>query len=347
MKTLMMKRTLLTPIAAGILLASTSVMAQQTDVEKGWFIQADVGQAHSHGQTGVYTTDKLSDKRRAWKASTGYRVNNNIAFALNYADLGVVEDLDSRSGLESIGGRAYGGSAIYNMPFSNSVNAHVKLGLAHFSGRENRLVDGSGEYTGQHAANDTSDNGVFYGAGMSFDVTENASLVVEWERYEFDNVVDVVSAGLRYTYGSIPVPVAVVAPVIIAPAPEPEPAPAPVVVLKPLQVNVYFDNDSSELTSETLDILAQAQRQLTSDRVESVNVSGFASAVGNADYNQALSERRAQAVVEHIRNNWNFEGSNLTSNDVNVVAHGEDSLINDEMTNNARDRRVMVKISFK
>jgi hypothetical protein len=49
MTTLSTKRTILTPIAIGVLLASTSVMAQQTDVEQGWFIQADVGQAKSYG----------------------------------------------------------------------------------------------------------------------------------------------------------------------------------------------------------------------------------------------------------------------------------------------------------
>jgi len=357
--TLITTRTILTPIAAGLLLASTSVMAQQTDVEKGWYVQADAGQAKSYGQEDIFNTDKLSYKRRAWKASTGYRFNNKIALALNYTDLGVVEDYDSRSALESIGGRAYGASAIYNIPFSNSVNAHVKFGLAHFSGRKNRLIDGigggsltvspapgyaPGEYTGQHATNDSSDNGAFYGVGMSFDVLKNTSLMVEWERYDFDTVTDVVSAGLRYTFGAIPAPVAVVAPVIIAaPAPVVKPAsvPAPVVVLKPLQVNVYFDNDSSALTTEALDILANAQRELDSDRVESINVSGFASAVGNADYNQALSERRAAVVVKHIKANWN-----LNNSDVKVVSHGEESLINDDIANNSRDRRVMVKISF-
>ncbi|NRA53110.1 MAG: OmpA family protein [Gammaproteobacteria bacterium] len=345
MKTLKTTRTILTPIAVGILLASTSVMAQQTDVEKGWYIQADAGQAKSYGREGIFDTNELSYKRRAWKASTGYRFSNQIALALNYTDLGVVEDYDSRSALESIGGRAYGASAIYNIPLSNSVNAHAKFGLAHFSGRKNRLIDGTGEYTGQHATDDNSDNGAFYGVGMSFDVSTNTSLMLEWERYDFDTVTDVVSAGLRYTFGAIPAPVAVVAPVIIAAAPAPKPAPVPapvpVVVLKPLQVNVYFDNDSSALTTEALDILANAQRELDSDRVESINVSGFASAVGNVDYNQALSERRAAVVVQHIKANWN-----LNNSDVKVVSHGEESLINDDVANNSRDRRVMVKISF-
>ena len=340
MKTSKFKRILLTPIALGVALASTAAMAQQTDVEQGWFIQGDVAQAKSYGQKNLYSDLRMSEKRRAWKASTGYRFNNNIAVALNYADLGVVEDFANRSALESIAGTATGLSAIYNVPFTDRVNAHVKLGYSHFSGRNNRLVSGG------HAWQRTSDNAPFYGAGMSFDLNENLSLMLDWERYKFDSVTDVVSTGLRYTFGQVAKPVAKPAPVyvkpepVVAPEPAPEP-PKPVIELKPLQVNVFFDNDSSELTGETLQILAQASSQLVNDRIDTINVSGFASAVGNSDYNQALSERRAQAVVEYIRQNWTIDGGK-----VSVAAHGEDMLINQEQSNNSRDRRVMVKISF-
>lgn len=346
MKTLTTKRTILTPIALGVLLASSAVMAKQTDVEQGWFVQGDIAQAKSYGQDNEYSDLRLSEKRRAWKASTGYRFNNNIALALNYADLGMVEDHASRAALESIAGKATGLSAIYSVPFSDSVNAHAKLGYAHFNGRANRLDNGG------HAWNRTSDDAAFYGAGMSFDLTQNLSLLFDWERYKFDSQTDVVSAGLRYTFGQIEKPMAKPAPVVapvVAPEPvvepepvvAPEPVPEPVVELKPLKVNVYFDNDSSALTNETLEILAQAKTQLVEDRVNSVNVSGFASAVGNADYNQALSERRANAVVEYIRQNWNID-----SGKVSAVAHGEDMLVNADKSNNSRDRRVMVEISF-
>ncbi|NRA83781.1 MAG: OmpA family protein [Gammaproteobacteria bacterium] len=345
MKTTNFKRTLLTPIALGVLLASTSVMAteKQTDVEQGWFVQGDIGQAKSYGQRNVYSDLRMSEKRRAWKASTGYRFNNNFALAFNYADLGMVEDFANRGALESIAGKATGLSGIYNFPISQRVNIHAKAGYAHFSGRNNRLSNGG------HAWNRTSDNAPFYGAGMSFDLTQNLSLMVDWERYKFDSVTDVVSTGLRYTFGSIAKPVAkpAPAPVYVKPEPvvQPKPAPVPpkppVIELKPLQVNLYFDNDSSELTHETLEILSQAKSQLVNDRIDTIDVAGFASAVGNSDYNQALSERRATAVVEYIRQNWNIE-----SGKVSVVSHGEDMLQNDSNLNNSRDRRVMVKIKF-
>ena len=172
--------------------------------------------------------------------------------------------------------------------------------------------------------------------------------MLDWERYRFDSKTDLASVGLRYTFGDITKPAAKPAPVPVyvkpepvVEAPKPEPKPEPVIELKPLQVNVFFTNDSSELTSETLDVLAQAKSQLVNDRLDSVNVAGFASAVGDSEYNQALSERRAKAVVEYIRNNWN-----VASDKVSVVANGEDMLINEDNTNNSRDRRVMVKVSF-
>lgn len=122
--------------------------------------------------------------------------------------------------------------------------------------------------------------------------------------------------------------------------PMPEP-PQPIIGPRPLQVNVYFNNASSRLTHETLVILTQASSQLANERVNSVKVSGFASAVGNSDYNQVLSERRANAIAQYIRDNWR-----LTGDKVSVVAHGEDRLVNGSQTNNSRDRRVLVKISF-
>ena len=66
MKTTSMKRNVLTPIALGVLLASASVMAEQTDVEKGWFVQGDVAQAKSYGQEaeeGVYRPPGTSSVR--------------------------------------------------------------------------------------------------------------------------------------------------------------------------------------------------------------------------------------------------------------------------------------------
>ena len=72
----------------------------------------------------------------------------------------------------------------------------------------------------------------------------------------------------------------------------------------PLSVNLYvnFDFDSADLTSDariTLDRLGYA---LVDDRLRNFSfmIEGHTDAKGSDDYNQALSERRAQAVRQYL-----------------------------------------------
>lgn len=69
--------------------------------------------------------------------------------------------------------------------------------------------------------------------------------------------------------------------------------PATNAVVVPSTYFVSFGFDSAELTDETKEVL---------DKVAGVvNVVAYASPEGTADYNKALSERRAEAVAEYLR----------------------------------------------
>lgn len=59
---------------------------------------------------------------------------------------------------------------------------------------------------------------------------------------------------------------------------------------------VLFGFDSADLQRDKLDMLARLGRELTAVNIRSAMVEGHASAEGDADYNQKLSERRAEAV---------------------------------------------------
>lgn len=63
-----------------------------------------------------------------------------------------------------------------------------------------------------------------------------------------------------------------------------------------LQNKVLFAFDSSDLQGETRDMLGELGRELAAVGIRSAGVEGHASAEGEADYNQKLSERRAEAV---------------------------------------------------
>lgn len=92
-----------------------------------------------------------------------------------------------------------------------------------------------------------------------------------------------------------------------APAPEPEkivepaPAPEPATQLTQEDRTIYFDFNKSVLTAESftkLDTLITAV--VASKGVQKVTVVGFADDIGSTDYNQKLSEKRANAVESYI-----------------------------------------------
>src|SRR6266850_414809 len=101
------------------------------------------------------------------------------------------------------------------------------------------------------------------------------------------------------------VPRAAVAPVPVAKAPEPAPlaaaAPAPIVIEKiTLSTDVLFPFNKAELLpggQQKLDELAQSAQGAN---VEQVVLVGHADRIGSEDYNQELSERRAQAVADYL-----------------------------------------------
>ena len=80
-------------------------------------------------------------------------------------------------------------------------------------------------------------------------------------------------------------------PVIVAEAP---PAPTP-----PPAINrfiVFFDFDKSNLTAESMQVVALAVKTAKDTGMVRITVTGHTDTVGSQRYNQALSERRAGAV---------------------------------------------------
>lgn len=78
-------------------------------------------------------------------------------------------------------------------------------------------------------------------------------------------------------------------------APPPPPAPAPPAPL-PGPYLVFFDHDSSEITLEAERIISEASWGIESSGAVRAIVTGHTDRSGSADYNMALSERRADAV---------------------------------------------------
>jgi outer membrane protein OmpA-like peptidoglycan-associated protein len=123
---------------------------------------------------------------------------------------------------------------------------------------------------------------------------------------EVENYNHSVMLGLRYALFQPPPP----APVVAAPPPAPAPAPARTYL-------VFFDWDRADLTGRAREIIAEAaqnSRRVQSTRLE---VAGHADRSGSPQYNQRLSQRRADAVAAELVRNG------VSRNAITVTAFGE------------------------
>jgi len=121
-------------------------------------------------------------------------------------------------------------------------------------------------------------------------------------------------AGIRYALFSAPP----------APPPAPAPAPAPVAAPAPAPARTYlvfFDWDKSTLTPRATTIIAQAASDSKTAATTAISVSGYTDTSGTPDYNQGLSERRAQAVAGQLVTDG------VPSSEIEIHAYGETHLL--------------------
>jgi outer membrane protein OmpA-like peptidoglycan-associated protein/opacity protein-like surface antigen len=86
-----------------------------------------------------------------------------------------------------------------------------------------------------------------------------------------------------------------------APPPPPPPPPEPAQVAPAVKTFiVFFDFDKSNLTEKAQEVVAEAVKTAKTSGMVRVVVTGHTDTVGSDTYNQALSERRAQAVKDEM-----------------------------------------------
>ncbi|MFC1661303.1 OmpA family protein [Gemmatimonadota bacterium] len=101
-----------------------------------------------------------------------------------------------------------------------------------------------------------------------------------------------------------------------------------------------FDFDSARLKEESFPILQEVGRVLEGQPGERVRVFGHTDATGSETYNQGLSERRAQAVVDYLLENF----SGLTADRFTVEGFGESQPVADNGTREGRTQNRRVQI---
>jgi outer membrane protein OmpA-like peptidoglycan-associated protein len=99
---------------------------------------------------------------------------------------------------------------------------------------------------------------------------------------------------------------------------------------------VHFDFDKSTLRPEAIVILNEAAGLLKSQATVVVEIAGHTDSIGTEEYNQGLSERRAQAVKDYL------ESQGITATRLTARGYGETQPIasNDTEDGRALNRRV-------
>jgi outer membrane protein OmpA-like peptidoglycan-associated protein len=146
-------------------------------------------------------------------------------------------------------------------------------------------------------------------AGVEYDFTPAMKLGLDYRYLYVDNPQFRTQAGgnsqsgafndhallltMRYSFGveSKPAP----QPVAFTPAPPP-PAPVAQAAVPPPAYTVYFNFDRSDIEPSAEPIIQRAAGDAKNGKVTRIAVTGYTDLAGTAQYNQRLSERRAESV---------------------------------------------------
>lgn len=134
----------------------------------------------------------------------------------------------------------------------------------------------------------------------------------------------------------VPEPVAAPAP----PPPPPPPAPAPV-VKKIVLRGINFDFDKANIKPEFTPVLDEGVDILKANPDVKIVIGGHTDSIGTPEYNQKLSERRAQSVLDY------FAKKGIDKNRMKAVGYGETKPIADNKTKDGRalNRRVELQVA--
>jgi OOP family OmpA-OmpF porin len=103
-------------------------------------------------------------------------------------------------------------------------------------------------------------------------------------------------------------------------------------------VNVYFDFNSSKPTNASLSGVDFLVKYLKNNPGKSASIIGYADEIGKSEYNQTLSQKRAEAVKQVVIN-AGIDASRLT-----VSGNGEDTSVN---KNSKEARQIVRRVTFK
>lgn len=309
-------------LACAIAAAMTSSVAFADD-DAGWYIGGNVGQSRARldeqtivndvlapGYSATLLDDNTIDK--GGKLYAGYQFNRYLSVEGGYFDLGEfqfnAQTIPAGILNTNMKVRGFNLDVVGYIPFTEKLSAFGRLGVTRALTQDTFSGSGAASLLGGKLS-DRDDFGKA-GVGFQYNFTDSFAMRLEAERYVISNAIynhnniDLYSVGFVYKFGAKPAPVP--APIVIAPPP-----PAPVVVVAPpppaprfekytlSSTELFgFDSDTLHMPQPKLDEIAAALK--TDGAPSQIVIVGYTDRLGAPEYNQKLSERRANSVKEYI-----------------------------------------------
>lgn len=301
--------------AAAVLLLASGGWAQLADDIKSQVtggvpvIGADVGAALP-----ISSTRQLADPGGSIAPWVGWQIGSGTGFTLT-----------------PLAQVLYAGFTGDDSPSSTSLGGGARASL-NDEGAEVYFGAGGGYYWGGGPIDDGG--GFDVNGGVNYEFWRGTALGVygRYDQVSTDNDdTKFLTTGLEVRHRFLPAP----PPPPVAAAPPPPP-PAPPVKKKIVLRGVNFDFDKSDIRADAVPILEEAAKTLQDESQLTVSVNGYTDAIGSAEYNQRLSERRANAVKAYLEK-LGVAGGRLTAKGFgksNPVAS------NDTAEGRAQNRRV-------
>ncbi|QQX81492.1 OmpA family protein [Shewanella sp. KX20019] len=299
-----------------------------------WYIGGGVGINNYEPNCDQKTMKTCGDDDPyAWDVFGGYLFNDNFGVELGYRDLGRAEWVDYSNKLNDVGARGMNLGLVTFWPFAN------RWSLSAEAGALNYVISNNKNYGSEYY----SDSGVapYIGAGIGYNITDNLKVQAKYRRYEnldedkwktLEMESNYWGLELSYRFGSKSKPVVPVAVVVgdadmdgvnddIDQCPN-TPSTHKVdsngcTIYQELEdkfdIEAKFATNSAIVQESSYgDIKALAEFMSKHPNAE-VTIAGHASNTGAADYNMALSERRAIAVADVLINEYGVAPAKVSS----------------------------------
>src|SRR6266850_6606156 len=174
-------KVLIAALLSAAVMAAPAVSMAQARGDTGWYVGGSVGQSKTrHVDCAGFSS--CDTKAAAFRILGGYQINRNFAAELGYHDFGrATGSVPSASG--NINGNIKANAAelvgLGAYPFANRFSVYGKLGAYRAEAKLSTSQAGSGSASLKDRNTDLT-----FGFGAQYDVTREAGVRAEWQRYK-------------------------------------------------------------------------------------------------------------------------------------------------------------------